>query len=111
MPLICPTSHAHQVHSNQDCPLYAQRALTEAERLRRAGFLELLEELKRRNAPDAPASQRISYVIDWSCSRWARNVVDHWQARNLMNELGVRFVSVMEPIVGENTAAASPTRT
>jgi site-specific DNA recombinase len=73
---------------------------------KRTGFLALLEELKRRNAPGAPKAERIDYVIVWSCSRWARNVVDHWQARYLMRELGVRFISVMEPMVGEDTAAA-----
>jgi site-specific DNA recombinase len=70
---------------------------------KRTGFLELLEKLKRCNEHKAT---RIDFVIVWSCSRWARNTVDHWQARDLMNKLGVRFVSVTEPIVGDNTPAA-----
>ncbi|HSS34299.1 MAG TPA: recombinase family protein [Solirubrobacterales bacterium] len=70
---------------------------------KRTGFLALLEELKRRNKHEAT---RIHYVIVWSCSRWARNTIDHWQARELMRELGVRFISVTEPIVGEDTPAA-----
>ncbi len=73
---------------------------------KRTDFLRLLEELKRRNAPGAPEADRIHFVIVWSVSRWARDVADHWTARKLMNKLGVRFISVMEPIVGENTAAA-----
>jgi site-specific DNA recombinase len=73
---------------------------------KRTDFLALLEELKRRNAQGAPKADRIDYVIVWSVSRWARDVADHWTARKLMNSLGVRFISVMEPIVGENTAAA-----
>lgn len=40
MPLICPSPHTDQIHSDQDCPLYAQRALTQAERLRRAVLRE-----------------------------------------------------------------------
>jgi hypothetical protein len=59
-----------------------------------------------RYAPGAAEADRINFVIVWSVSRWARNVAEHWQARELMNKLGVRFISVTEPIVGENTAAA-----
>ena len=70
---------------------------------KRTGFLELLDELKRCNRHEAT---RIDYVLVWSCSRWARNTVDHWQARELMRDLGVRFISVTEPIVGEDTPAA-----
>jgi site-specific DNA recombinase len=73
---------------------------------KRTDFYRLLDELRRRNAPGAPKADRIDFVIVWSVSRWARNVAEHWQARELMNKLGVRFVSVMEPIVGENNAAA-----
>jgi site-specific DNA recombinase len=73
---------------------------------KRTDFYRLLEELRRRNAPGAPRAERIDFVIVWSVSRWARNVAEHWQARELMNQLGVRFVSIMEPIVGENNAAA-----
>jgi site-specific DNA recombinase len=73
---------------------------------KRTDFLRLLDELRRRNAPGAPKAERIDFVIVWSVSRWARNVAEHWQARDLMNKLGVRFISVMEPIVGDNNAAA-----
>ena len=73
---------------------------------KRTDFLKLLKELERRNAPGAPEADRIHYVIVWSVSRWARDVADHWTARKLMKKLGVRFISIMEPIVGEDTAAA-----
>src|ERR1700755_2328415 len=55
---------------------------------KRTDFLRLLEELKRRNANGMPESQRISYVIVWAVSRWARNVADHWQAREPIKEFG-----------------------
>jgi DNA invertase Pin-like site-specific DNA recombinase len=70
---------------------------------KRTDFLKLQEELKRCNKHK---STRIDYVIIWACSRWARNTVDHWQSRALMRELGVRLISITEPIVGEDTAAA-----
>ncbi len=73
---------------------------------KRTDFLKLLKELERRNAPGAPKADRIHFVIVWSVSRWARDVADHWTARKLMKKLGVRFISIMEPIVGEDTAAA-----
>ncbi len=73
---------------------------------KRTDFLKLLKELERRNAPGAPEADHIHFVIVWSVSRWARDVADHWAARKLMNKLGVRFISIMEPIVGENSAAA-----
>lgn len=37
---------------------------------KRTGFLEMLDELKRRNECEAT---RVDYVIVWSLSRWARN--------------------------------------
>lgn len=42
---------------------------------KRTSFLEMLDDLKRRNEH---AATRVDYVIVWSLSRWARNTVDHW---------------------------------
>jgi site-specific DNA recombinase len=47
---------------------------------RRTDFLEMLEELKRRNRNPAT---RVDYVIVWALSRWARNTVDHFQTSNV----------------------------
>ncbi|HST54327.1 MAG TPA: recombinase family protein [Solirubrobacteraceae bacterium] len=70
---------------------------------KRTDFLRLLEELPRLNRNPATF---VDYVIVWSCSRWARDTVDHWQARRIMRDAGARFVSITEPIVGEDTPAA-----
>jgi site-specific DNA recombinase len=70
---------------------------------KRTGFLEMLDELKRRNAR---AATRVDYVIVWSLSRWARNTVDHWQTRKVVSEAGARLISITEPMAGEDSAAA-----
>jgi site-specific DNA recombinase len=70
---------------------------------KRTGFLEMLDELKRRNEH---ASTRVDYVIVWSLSRWARNTVDHWQTRKIVSEAGARLISITEPMAGEDSAAA-----
>ena len=43
---------------------------------KRTGFLEMLDELKRRNEH---ASTRVEYVVVWALNRWARNQRDHWR--------------------------------
>lgn len=70
---------------------------------KRTGFLAMLDELKRRNRH---ASTRVDYVIVWDLSRWARNMVDHWQTRAIVREAGARLISITEPMAGEDTAAA-----
>ena len=70
---------------------------------KRTGFLEMLDELKRRNAHPAT---HVDYVIVWSLSRWARNTVDHWQTRKIVSEAGARLISITEPMAGEDSAAA-----
>jgi site-specific DNA recombinase len=70
---------------------------------KRTGFLEMLDELKRRNEH---VSTRVDYVIVWSLSRWARNTVDHWQTRKIVSEAGARLISITEPMAGEDSAAA-----
>ena len=70
---------------------------------KRTGFLQMLDELKRRNAR---AATRVDYVIVWSLSRWARNTVDHWQTRKIVSEAGARLISITEPMAGEDSAAA-----
>ncbi len=70
---------------------------------KRTGFLEMLDELKRRNQH---VSTRVDYVIVWSLSRWARNTVDHWQTRKIVSEAGARLISITEPMAGEDGAAA-----
>ncbi len=70
---------------------------------KRTDFLRLLEELKVANSNPATF---VDYVIVWSLSRFARDTVDHWQARKVIKEAGARFVSIMEPIAGEDTPAA-----
>ncbi len=67
---------------------------------KRTGFLEMLEELKERNAHD---STRIDYVIVWSLSRWARNVQDHFRTHALVKQAGAQLVSITEPMVGEDS--------
>lgn len=70
---------------------------------KRTGFLEMLDELKRRNEH---ASTRVEYVIVWSLSRWARNQRDHWQTRELVREAGAKLISISEPLIGDDSAAA-----
>jgi site-specific DNA recombinase len=70
---------------------------------KRTGFLEMLDELKRCNADDAT---RVDYVIVWSLSRWARNQRDHWLTRELVREAGAQLISVSEPMIGDDSAAA-----
>jgi site-specific DNA recombinase len=69
---------------------------------KRTGFLAMLDELERRNQQ---AATRVDYIIVWSITRWARNVIDHWQARERIREAGARLISITEPMVGEDTAA------
>jgi site-specific DNA recombinase len=70
---------------------------------RRTGFLGMLDELKQRNEHN---STRVEYVIVWSLSRWARNQADHWQTRELVRQAGAKLISVTEPMIGDNSAAA-----
>ncbi len=70
---------------------------------KRTGFLEMLDELKRRNEHD---STRVEYVIVWSLSRWARNQRDHWQTRELVRQAGAKLISMTEPMIGDDSAAA-----
>jgi site-specific DNA recombinase len=70
---------------------------------KRTGFLEMLDELKRRNEHDAT---RVEYVIVWSLSRWARNQRDHWQTRELVRQAGAKLISITEPMIGDDSAAA-----
>jgi site-specific DNA recombinase len=70
---------------------------------KRTGFLTMLDELKRRNEH---ASTRVEYVIVWSLSRWARNQRDHWQTRELVRQAGAKLISITEPMIGDDSAAA-----
>jgi site-specific DNA recombinase len=70
---------------------------------KRTGFLHMLDELKRLNQNEAT---RVDYVIVWSLSRWARNQKDYWQTRELVRQAGARLVSVSEPMIGDDSAAA-----
>src|SRR5580704_13119795 len=70
---------------------------------RRTGFLTMLDELKRRNQH---ASTRVDYVIVWSLSRWARNQRDHWETREQVRQAGAKLVSITEPMIGDDSAAA-----
>ena len=70
---------------------------------KRTGFLEMLDELKRRN--EHP-STHVDYVIVWSLSRWARNQRDHWQTRELVRQAGAKLISITEPMIGDDSAAA-----
>ena len=63
----------------------------------------MLDELKRRNEH---ASTRVEYVIVWALSRWARNQRDHWQTRELVREAGAKLISITEPLIGDDSAAA-----
>ena len=67
---------------------------------RRTEFLELLDELARRNRTE---TERIDWVIVYSSSRWARSVEDHFRTSNMVRAAGARLVSVTEPMIGENT--------
>ncbi len=70
---------------------------------KRTGFLEMLDELKRCNEH---ASTRVDFVIVWSLSRWARNQKDHWQTRELVRQAGAKLISITEPMIGDDSAAA-----
>jgi site-specific DNA recombinase len=70
---------------------------------KRTGFLEMLDELKRCNEHD---STHVDYVIVWSLSRWARNQKDYWMTRELVRQAGARLISVSEPMIGDDSAAA-----
>jgi site-specific DNA recombinase len=70
---------------------------------KRTGFLEMLDELKRRNEH---TSTRVDYVIVWALSRWARNQRDHWQTRELVRQAGAKLISITEPMIGDDSAAA-----
>jgi site-specific DNA recombinase len=70
---------------------------------KRTGFLAMLDELKRRNEH---ASTRVEYVIVWALNRWARNQRDHWQTRELVRQAGATLISITEPMIGDNSAAA-----
>jgi len=47
----------------------------------------------------------VDYVIVWASSRWARNTVDHPQAREVVRKAGARLISVTEPLIGDDTAS------
>jgi site-specific DNA recombinase len=70
---------------------------------KRTGFLTMLDELKRCN--EHP-STHVDYVIVWSLSRWARNQRDHWQTRELVRQAGAKLISITEPMIGDDSAAA-----
>jgi site-specific DNA recombinase len=70
---------------------------------KRTGFLTMLDELKRRNEH---ASTRVEYVIVWALNRWARNQRDHWQTRELVRQAGAKLISITEPMIGDDSAAA-----
>lgn len=70
---------------------------------KRTGFLTMLDELKRCNEQ---ASTRVDYVIVWSLSRWARNQADHWRTRELVRQAGAKLISITEPMIGDDSAAA-----
>ncbi len=67
---------------------------------KRTDFLEMLRELKRCNESDATF---IHYVIIWNLSRWARNVEDHFHTRQMVRQTGAQLVSIVEPMIGEDT--------
>jgi len=70
---------------------------------KRTGFLTMLDDLKRCNECEAT---RVDFVIVWSLSRWARNQKDYWQTRELVRQAGAQLVSVSEPMIGDDSAAA-----
>ena len=67
---------------------------------KRVEFLEMLDEIKRRNQHK---TTRIDYVIVWATSRWARDIRVHFDAHNLVKAAGARLVSITEPMIGEDT--------
>jgi DNA invertase Pin-like site-specific DNA recombinase len=67
---------------------------------KRTDFLAMLDELKRRNENEATF---IHYVIIWNLSRWARNVEDHFRTREMVRQTGAQLVSIVEPMIGEDT--------
>lgn len=70
---------------------------------KRTDFLEMLNEVKKCNEHEAT---RIDYIIVWISSRWARNVRDHFNAHDLVRAAGARFISITEPMIGEDTPEA-----
>ncbi len=70
---------------------------------KRTGFLRMLDGLKRCNENEAT---RVDYVIVWSLSRFARNQRDYWMSRELVRQAGAQLVSVSEPMIGDDSAAA-----
>jgi site-specific DNA recombinase len=67
---------------------------------KRTDFLAMLDELKRCNESEATF---IHYVIIWNLSRWARNVEDHFRTHALVRQTGAQLVSIVEPMIGEDT--------
>ena len=67
---------------------------------KRTDFLAMLDELKRCNESEATF---IHYVIIWNLSRWARNVEDHFRTRELVRRTGAQLVSIVEPMIGDDT--------
>ena len=67
---------------------------------KRTDFLAMLDELKRCNESEATF---IHYVIIWNLSRWARNVEDHFRTREMVRRTGAQLVSIVEPMIGEDT--------
>jgi site-specific DNA recombinase len=70
---------------------------------KRTSFLAMLDELKCCNEHE---STRVDYVIVWSLSRWARNQKDYWQTRELVRQAGAKLISISEPMIGDDSAAA-----
>ena len=70
---------------------------------KRLDFLEMLAELKRCNQQD---DTRIDFVIVYALDRWARNIQDHFYARELVRDAGAQLLSVTEPMLGEDTPEA-----
>jgi site-specific DNA recombinase len=70
---------------------------------KRTDFLEMLDEVKKRNEHE---TTRIDYIIVWISSRWARNVRDHFHAHDLVRAAGARLISITEPMIGEDTPEA-----
>jgi DNA invertase Pin-like site-specific DNA recombinase len=67
---------------------------------KRTDFLAMLDQLKRCNENEATF---IHYVIIWNLSRWARNVEDHFRTREMVRQTGAQLVSIVEPMIGEDT--------
>jgi site-specific DNA recombinase len=70
---------------------------------KRKAFLDLLAKLEEYNANPATF---IDYVIFLDLSRWTRSAEDHFRCRRLVRETGARLVSILEPMVGEDTPEA-----